>query len=634
MYDYLAGLFVLIIMILFSFMLGTAIRKKVHFARNTITGYLIYSFFVSLFFIPIQLFKLSWYFALIIFILIIITLLSYIIYIFNKERNLIVEIKNYPFLKNYWLLFVIVGILIVLSVLNVGLYWLNNHLDDGYYLTKITTLPYLENPFSFNYAVGLEIQNGSFDTYLLNTWELETSIIVFLLKIDGVIFTRLYLSSFNYLLYALSVYTISEMIFSSISDNFRQIYLQSSALILILFTFNMEAMANLNIITLQDSWQFNTAMYYGSMFVRTIGIILYFLYFIDLNEVKIIDYLSIFGITIVLISKSTVVLPISILCSISIYFMLYWINKKHSKKMLFPVILIILFSVISIFVSNHAEMENIVLTNVIDNLFSIWGLFCIMMFMLSLSFHSQLVNRINCAVIMIFLFILIPNFNDGFELLSQYNFVAMRSLSSLYYFIIILAYIYFIVFLHERIKKEAIIKSILCLSFIALTFSSLYLNDYKVGPICHELNTLKNNKKLMPESTILLAKKLESLSMENDVNVMMPSMIYANEYLTSLSVIIRNYAPHIVSISALSRYPINDGSLYSEFTIEDQIQFESFLNVQSKDNYHNVSALFEKYKVNYFVVLNGNSDDIYNFKWVDTVIDENNEISYSIYRVQ
>ena len=47
-----------------------------------------------------------------------------------------------------------------------------------------------------------------------------------------------------------------------------------------------------------------------------------------------------------------------------------------------------------------------------------------------------------------------------------------------------------------------------------------------------------------------------------------------------------------------------------------------------------MSALFEKYKVNYFVVLNGNSDDIYNFKWVDTVIDEHNEISYSIYRVQ
>ena len=50
-------------------------------------------------------------------------------------------------------------------------FWLGNHQDDGYYITKVATLPYSPIGGNYNYSVGT--MNTGFNSYIVNTWELE-----------------------------------------------------------------------------------------------------------------------------------------------------------------------------------------------------------------------------------------------------------------------------------------------------------------------------------------------------------------------------------------------------------------------------------------------------------------------------
>ena len=52
----------------------------------------------------------------------------------------------YDFVKKYWFLFFLASILVLISTVKIGWYWMNNCLDDGYYLNRIATLPYIDHP--------------------------------------------------------------------------------------------------------------------------------------------------------------------------------------------------------------------------------------------------------------------------------------------------------------------------------------------------------------------------------------------------------------------------------------------------------------------------------------------------------
>lgn len=56
-------------------------------------------------------------------------------FINNKLRITIKDFKR--FIKENYFLFIIVLILLIISFISFNVYWLNNHLDDGYYLSKI-----------------------------------------------------------------------------------------------------------------------------------------------------------------------------------------------------------------------------------------------------------------------------------------------------------------------------------------------------------------------------------------------------------------------------------------------------------------------------------------------------------------
>ena len=139
--------------IAYLFLLGLSLTKDIkNLSKNVIIGFIFYSFITSFFLLIIQLFKLPWVFALYVVILTIILLGIFICMCLRRNKTLISKQNILALLKNNYFLFVIVFILFGIYLLQFDLIWINNHLDDGYYLTKIATLPYLDNPFITNYS--------------------------------------------------------------------------------------------------------------------------------------------------------------------------------------------------------------------------------------------------------------------------------------------------------------------------------------------------------------------------------------------------------------------------------------------------------------------------------------------------
>lgn len=68
--------------------------------------------------------------------------------------------------SHYYIIYIVCAIVLIFSVLSAELIWLGNHQDDGYYLTKIMTLPYLDQPFATSYASGFSNQTAGIDPYL------------------------------------------------------------------------------------------------------------------------------------------------------------------------------------------------------------------------------------------------------------------------------------------------------------------------------------------------------------------------------------------------------------------------------------------------------------------------------------
>ena len=110
-------------------------------------------------------------------------MIIFIVYKFKKNGFRISRNELVNGFKNNYALFIIAFILLLLSFANVHIMWLNNHLDDGYYLGRISRLTSYQNPYYYNFAVGLDEQHN-FNSYLFDVWELEASVYINILRMN------------------------------------------------------------------------------------------------------------------------------------------------------------------------------------------------------------------------------------------------------------------------------------------------------------------------------------------------------------------------------------------------------------------------------------------------------------------
>ena len=313
MYSYIVGIILLIFQTFFMYTLGSAILKnKKNASHRFVVGFLYYSFFIAIFGIIIQLLKMKYMYFFILFILIYIISIFFIIYRYQKYNLKLFPKKIKIFIKENIFVLILSILLIAISLTYINYYWEANFLDDGYYLVKAATMSISENPFELEPATGLKISN--LFTYALNTWELEASTYIKILNIDPSIYLRFVLALFNYFLLINVIVAFSKEVFK---DKINKYIYQFIPCILLLFSFSSYFLASNHIINAQDIWHFNSAMYYGSSIVKTMSIFIILLPLINIKKIDLNIILKLIMISVVLVSKSTVAIPIIFTTNIS-----------------------------------------------------------------------------------------------------------------------------------------------------------------------------------------------------------------------------------------------------------------------------------------------------------------------------
>lgn len=536
-----------------------------------LVGYIGYSFVLAVGFIIIQLLGLPWRIALIYFIVSILVMIIFIMYRLKKNDFKITKNEVLNGFKNNYALFLITFILLILSFANVHVMWLNNHLDDGYYIGRISHLASYKNPYYYNFPVGLDNRH-QFNSYLFDVWQLEASVYTNILHMNVFTFCRVFLNFQNYLLLVVTVCEFAKRTVCKLSGEFNK-YAQWTPIILFVFTILMIVATNCNLMILQDYWQFSSAMYLGSSIPRTMGILWVLVFFIDNEKIMIKHILQLIVMSVVLVSKSSIAIPIVFFAFVLVYIFAFAIIRK------------------------------------------------------------PIVFKVAEVLVLITGFMLIPGLCNVYQTLSVYYFVALRVLTCLFYTIYIVGFV-FLLYGIFTITSEMLAKGfILLMSVLFLFMSSLSYFGARKSMI-HSMEVVIQNPKLVPNSIYELGQKLDKVSNGEKLYTLMPQFVTTDGYLTSLAIIATSVSDDIVSVSAIPRYAMSSiNKVYSKFTLDQQSVFENFNASKDRKSFDALIPILDEYSIQCFV-LEGkdNTQDSYNeYYKVDTVNDDRAGTYYSIY---
>lgn len=629
MWDYISGFIFLIWMIIICYLFGYSIRKEQHFSKNLLAGYIGYSFIMAIGLMVIELLNLPWKIALIYFFVAVLGIALFIVQSFIKNKLSITTKDLKRFIKENYFLFIIVLILLFISFISFNVYWLNNHLDDGYYLSKIVKMPYLDNPYAYNYAVNFNTKPML--AYKINTGELESSIYVYLLHINVFVFCRLFLNFFNYLLVCSTVSLFADIVCKDLDlKSNRYKYIQYFACIIIFFATNMDTVYQMGFMHLIDHWQFVTAMYLGSSIPRTMGILWLLILFVGNEKITIQDFVKLFIVSVVLMSKSSIALPIVVLTSFVLYLV---INLKLDKKIYFVIILLILYLVAGFVLPNREDIQGGINDLFIQNVKTLPFIVSSIVLIASFAFRKRIVNRVNVILIVILGLMLIPNVNDVFENLSIYDFVANRMFTTLMYTFYITAFTY-VAFVFIDLTTGRMIKPIFMILTCLITVFSCLTYTHTGKSVKNGLKTIIRNNKIVPNSTLELGSELDELSQNyGTLKILSPEFVVVDNVYHPLATILTTVSDNTVSYSAIPRYPIDGKEKIASFKYEYQEEFTNFNNTKSVDDFNKCIPFIDSYKINSFI-LTGDTENnqIYgDFVRTKVVADPIANITYSIY---
>lgn len=528
-----------------------------------VVGYLIYSFPIAIAGVFVQIANIPWWIFAVFVGLLWCALLGWSVFKMKKEKITAFSMNIKQYIQSNWIMLGICATLIGILFFNFAGFWLDNHLDDGYYVVKAATLPYMG--YGDNYSVG--VPHTSLDSYILNTWELEASVYVKVLGVKVTLFLRLFQSAFYYFLFLNVVCALFERIIEAAGLKVGKMASQYGALVVLVFGMYNIFLTNTKLFALRDMFHFNSGMYLGSSVVKMIGIAILILFYFDRQKISLKMVCGVFAIAVVLISKSTIALPVIIIGSAA-YLCTILIYEYNKAGKIVGGMLLTAFCIISVFLSNKQEIQDLIQLDVVNSLKSpvVWG--AAITFSLSFTFKNKVLNKINTFMIIMAAFMAVPNINNIFKICSVYNFVAGRAWTTYIYFFTLTGSMYFYLLLeikyhvHERIIKKGYQILTVCLFMVMgcgfwLFGGAVIPNTGHVTTnFIHCISVYVHNPYFMPSSTIQLSESLEELSRETDkqLRVISPEWVYPDGALHGLPVMLRTYAPDIVSVSAANRF--------------------------------------------------------------------------------
>lgn len=609
MVDYIVCFIFWSIFIFFLYAFGNVLIKEEEAQSvKLMAGYLGYSFFVAVGGIIIQLANFKWsVFAVYMCIVLLGILLSILLTKWKRGKIFNCTLKEY--IVNHWFIFVLCFILICMLFCYFRPYWYGNHLDDGYYLTKVATLPYEKNSFRMNYSVGVE--KTSIDSYIFNTWELEASFFVKVLHVNAALFLRLFQSAFHYFILLNCILAFGHKILLKINKEFciKNIqYIVGTVLIFFVYYVYLE---DTGLFFIRDMFHLNSAMYYGCSSVKVIVVLFLLLFYIEQEKIDIRMIAGVGMISVVMISKTGVVLPVILVTTIACS-LVWLLEKPNNKNRILAVIIGIIYIAAGIIIPAGVGEQKEVYKFVITAFKSPVVIVSFIIFMFSFTIKDKIVYRLNTILIISGILILVPQINDVFEAVSVYNFVAARGWST-YVYTFVIVNIFYLCLIFSRYWNSKIVKRIYLIISGILTILMIYGYSMDGGElfsagelpartnIREDVAKIYHNRYFIPNTTIELSTKLEELSGESKQQLVVVSPMWAgiDGTVHALSTQLRTYAPSIVSLSAIERYPVEENSKVYGY---DQTKYDEFLNNPTEYSVRRFEKEIDKYEINCIII--------------------------------
>lgn len=610
--NYLKGIVWIIIFSFYLFTIGTAIFPKKKAPYRFIAGYIVYLSASAIVGIPLQVLQGEWkifyYYELI---LISVSLLISVIRILKRKISLFEK----GMISHYWFVFLPAIAMIFISLFYNHYYWFNEATDGGFYLTRIATLPYIKNPFITNSSVGNIAYPKLLDVYNYSVFELNASFFVYLLDMIPTLFARGFLSLFNYFLFSCSIYCLADYINSQLKKSVEDYYLQYASVSLLIFGFCARQILDILGIYFYSGWAMNVAMYYGSMVVRSCGMIWLIIPLLEEKRFS-IRSLSVYLITaFALFSLS----PTSLPYSISIFLCGIFINLLKEKRYLLFVYIIILV-IVSLLIGNNTHADKDVHYIISLNIKTILP-FMMALGIAYLLYHYQELQNMLFYSIGICLFCILPPFNYIIKRVSVYGFVMARFISSYYMFSILISLIGCLFIFYHLIMKLRFHKVMIsCLSvilMIAVSMTAISLKvEYSQTTVLDELRLFLRHRYFAADSVIKMSQRINQLDIKKDQNFVVLAPVYTHSFIekvnetdntVSIAVAnsIRQFAPYCISLNGLDRYPANNDSRFIGYNKECISIYNDFIYRPSEKTYQNfVKRILNKFPVSVIVSIN------------------------------
>ncbi len=639
MIDYFICCIFFIIYTIYIYIFGTSLKKDSKIENERLLyGYIYHGFLIAFVGIPIQFFKLSY----LIFELYMVFLTIFsIIFIILRIRKYKIKIFPNGFLnlvKNNWFLFVILFILIIVFCNAFYYIWNGNCNDDTYYLNRIATLGSYKNPFNINSAMGYENKNNLFDIRMFNVWELENSFYVKYLHVSASLFSRLFLSIFNYFLLENAIVSVAKKINLNSKNKIKESSIQYINVILIALTIFHTVL--FKVLYIEDDWKFVSAMWYGSSFVRCVGLLLMTLIILDKPKYKFITLFRLGVISVLLMSKATQAAPLILIFLIS-YFISLLLNQKKYRKLIVIPIISVLF-ILGIILNNNAKLDNYIFKMFTINIKQILPIFLILLTVIW-GFLSKDENKKTIGIIslIMIIFMIVDPFDNIMEKITKYDFVGGRTVSSYILYILFMSTIYLNEIMNRVIKKPIFVIIIFLIFGILFLYKSLESYEkINHNNFIYGLKLMKKNYEFIPNVTKNAGKKLNEISIKENttLNILTPSAVTdENKLSVSFATDLRAYSKDsIVLHSLIDRFGYDESGKFKGFDSNDVKIYESYLINFSDNDKKEFKKLLDNYPVNLVIVPSYIYEDSLKnmkFKYEGKTCDlENNACLYFYYR--
>lgn len=390
-----------------------------------------------------------------------------------------------------------------------------------------------------------------------------------------------------------------------------------------------------HLLVLQDTWQFNSAMYFGSSVVRTMGMFMLILPFIDKDKLTYKDVITVIVIAVALISKSSIAIPLIFLAAFS--YLLSYLFFADKKRRILSIVLALLTLLVSVVLKDNLSIQNVIYSFINKNNASIIIYLSIVSILTSFFvFKNKKIYRFNITLILIFFLIILNPINNIFELFSIYSFVGARALTTYVYTLITVGFIYlifYIGFITKKIIRRILLSTITIISATGTIYSVSKENEVK---IIDRIKILYNSPSVYPNSSIQLGKALEEVYEENGeiLNVMTFEGVMLNNMPHFLGAMLRNVSPHSISLSGIGRYGQTPTGDFVGFTAGHQKYFDEFIINPNEETTYALLNLTNEYPINCFVVASDKYDYYFNtmgFELVKETFDSYTGFKYFVY---